>query len=235
MRGSHGGLRIADRRPQATVQHHRVLHEIERRAGLVAYLGEELLHRLGEAGDGGPPCGHLVLLQLVDDAEQRLPEPAELVLTQLDRDHGLLDLGLQRLPHRPEAEIVALCDPSGESLANAKQRNAGARDLPEFSDYRQMLADVELDAVQISTPHTTHFEQIMACLDKGLHVLTEKPMVCTVEHAHQVIAKAKEADRILMISYQRHLQPTYRFVRDKVLSGEMGDIQCIYTRQDQSW
>ncbi|MEE2831850.1 MAG: Gfo/Idh/MocA family oxidoreductase, partial [Candidatus Latescibacterota bacterium] len=69
----------------------------------------------------------------------------------------------------PEAEIVALCDPSGDSLAKAKEQNAGARDLPEFSDYRQMLADVELDAVQISTPHTTHFEQIMACLDKGLH------------------------------------------------------------------
>ncbi|MEE2834140.1 MAG: Gfo/Idh/MocA family oxidoreductase, partial [Candidatus Latescibacterota bacterium] len=113
--------------------------------------------------------------------------------------------------------------------------NAGARDLPEFSDYRQMLADVELDAVQISTPHTTHFEQIMACLDKGLHVLTEKPMVCTVEHAHQVIAKAEQADRILMISYQRHLQPAYRFVRDKVQSGEIGDIQFISALQDQCW
>jgi len=135
----------------------------------------------------------------------------------------------------PEAEIVALCDPSGDSLAKAKERNAGARDLPEFSDYRQMLADVELDAVQISTPHTTHFEQIMACLDKGLHVLTEKPMVCTVEHAHQVIAKAEQADRILMISYQRHLQPAYRFVRDKVQSGEIGDIQFISALQDQRW
>ena len=148
---------------------------------------------------------------------------------------GNASLHIGRVLKIPEAEIVALCDPSGESLANAKQRNAGARDLPEFSDYRQMLADVELDAVQISTPHTTHFEQIMACLDKGLHVLTEKPMVCTVEHAHQVIAKAKEADRILMISYQRHLQPTYRFVRDKVLSGEMGDIQFISALQDQRW
>ena len=135
----------------------------------------------------------------------------------------------------PEAEIVALCDPSGDSLAKAKEQNAGARDLPEFSDYRRMLADVELDAVQISTPHTTHFEQIMACLDKGLHVLTEKPMVCTVEHAHQVIAKAEQADRILMISYQRHLQPAYRFVRDKVQSGEIGDIQFISALQDQCW
>ena len=49
----------------------------------------------------------------------------------------------------------------------------------------------------------------MAALDKGLHVLTEKPMVCTVDHAHQVIAKAEETGKVLMISYQRHLQAQY--------------------------
>lgn len=134
-----------------------------------------------------------------------------------------------------EAEVVALCDPSSGSLALAKERNAAAQDLPEFSDYEQMLAECELDAVQISTPHTLHFEQIMASLDKGLHVLSEKPMVCTVAHAHEVIAKAKQADRILMISYQRHLQPAYRFVRDKVRTGEMGDIQFVSALQDQRW
>ena len=103
----------------------------------------------------------------------------------------------------PEAEVVALCDPSSDSLTRAKERNPEAKDLPEFTDYEKMLAEVELDAVQISTPHTLHFEQIMACLDKGLHVLSEKPMVCSVEHAHQVIAKAKQVDRTLMISYQQ--------------------------------
>ena len=135
----------------------------------------------------------------------------------------------------PEAEVVALCDPSSDSLARAKERNPGARDLPEFADYQKMLAEVELDAVQISTPHTLHFEQIMASLDKGLHVLSEKPMVCTVEHAHQVIAKANEVKRTLMISYQRHLQPAYRFVRDKVNAGEMGEIQFVSALQDQNW
>ena len=135
----------------------------------------------------------------------------------------------------PEAEVVALCDPSSDSLARAKERNPGARDLPEFADYQKMLAEVELDAVQISTPHTLHFEQIMASLDKGLHVLSEKPMVCSVEHAHKVIAKANEVNRTLMISYQRHLQPAYRFVRDKVNAGEMGDIQFVSALQDQRW
>jgi predicted dehydrogenase len=134
-----------------------------------------------------------------------------------------------------EAQIVALCDPSAESLARAKERNPDAAGLPEYSDYEKMLDEVEMDAVEISTPHTLHFEQIMTCLDKGLHVLTEKPMVCSVDHAHEVIAKAKQVDRVLMIAYQRHLQPAYRFVREKVMSGEMGEIQFISALQDQGW
>ena len=135
----------------------------------------------------------------------------------------------------PEAEVVALCDVDQASLQRAKERNAKAAELPEFTHYQEMLEQVELDAVEISTPHTLHFEQIMAALDKGLHVLTEKPMVCTVDHAHQVIAKAEETGKVLMISYQRHLQAQYRYVRNQIAAGELGDIQFISALQDQKW
>ena len=134
-----------------------------------------------------------------------------------------------------EAEVVALCDVDQASLQRAKERNAKAAELPEFTHYQEMLEQVELDAVEISTPHTLHFEQIMAALDKGLHVLTEKPMVCTVDHAHQVIAKAEETGKVLMISYQRHLQAQYRYVRNQIAAGEFGDIQFISALQDQKW
>ena len=135
----------------------------------------------------------------------------------------------------PEAEVVALCDVDQGSLQRAKERYSQAAELPEFTHYQEMLERVELDAVEISTPHTLHFEQIMAALDKGLHVLTEKPMVCTVDHAHQVIAKAEETGKVLMISYQRHLQAQYRYVRNQVAAGELGDIQFISALQDQKW
>ena len=142
---------------------------------------------------------------------------------------------LGRVLDIPEAEVVALCDVDQASLQRAKERNSQAAELPEFTHYQEMLEQVELDAVEISTPHTLHFEQIMAALDKGLHVLTEKPMVCTVDHARQVIAKAEEADKVLMISYQRHLQAQYRYVRNQIAAGELGDIQFISALQDQKW
>ena len=75
----------------------------------------------------------------------------------------------------------------------------------------------------------------MAALDKGLHVLTEKPMVCSVDHAHQVIEKAKEVGKILMVSYQRHLGAQYRYVRNQIMAGELGEIQFISALQDQKW
>ena len=142
---------------------------------------------------------------------------------------------LGRMLGIPEAQVVALCDVDQASLQRAKERNPQAAELPEFTHYQEMLEQVELDAVEISTPHTLHFEQIMAALDKGLHVLTEKPMVCTVDHARQVIAKAEETGKLLMISYQRHLEAQYRYVRNQIAARELGDIQFIAALQDQKW
>ena len=79
-----------------------------------------------------------------------------------------------------DVEVVALNDTSQASLDRLFERLPDAKGLPTFSDYKEMIKKMELDAVEISTPHTLHFEQIMASMDAGLHVLTEKPMVSFV-------------------------------------------------------
>jgi predicted dehydrogenase len=134
-----------------------------------------------------------------------------------------------------EVEVVGLCDPSPTSLDRVRERHAAVAGLPSFGDYRDLLAQVPMDAVQISTPHTLHFEQIMAALDRGLHVLSEKPMVCTVAHARQVIAKAEAVGRTLMVAYQRHLMPQFRYIRNQIMAGELGQIQFVSALQDQAW
>ena len=134
-----------------------------------------------------------------------------------------------------DTEVVALCDVSEQSLERVKDQHQGVADLPTFRDYKEMLEEVEMDAVEISTPHTLHFEQIMASLDRDLHVLSEKPMVCTVEHAHKAIARAEEKGKILMVSYQRHLAPEFRYVRNQIQCGELGEIRFISALQDQNW
>lgn len=140
-----------------------------------------------------------------------------------------------RILEMPETEVVGLCEVSETSLERVRQTHDGVAGLPVFEDHKKLLAEVEMDAVEISTPHTLHFEEIMDSLDRGLHVLTEKPMVCTVDHAHQVIDKAEKQGKILMVSYQRHLAPQYRFVRNQIQCGELGQIQFVSALQDQGW
>ncbi len=142
---------------------------------------------------------------------------------------------LRRLVNIVQARVVALSDPSEESTARMRDRVEEAGDLPHYDDHEKMIANEDLDAVVISSPHTLHYEQIVAGLEAGLHVLTEKPMVCTVAHAKAVIAKSEEVDRILMVSYQRHLAPTFRFMRNQIASGEIGPVQFVNALQDQNW
>ncbi len=140
-----------------------------------------------------------------------------------------------RLHETKKAEVVALNEPSEQSLTRFYQHCAGSESLPVYDDYKEMLANEKLDGVVIQSPHTVHFEQIMASLDQGLHVLTEKPMVCTIKHAHKVIEKAKTADRVLMISYQRHFDPQFRYMREQIQKGKLGVVQYVQALQSQEW
>jgi len=145
------------------------------------------------------------------------------------RGHG------NRLAKLPDAEIVAIADVSDEALAAFKNTVPGAADLPAYKDYEKMLKEVEMDAVEISTPHTLHFEQIMAGLENGLHVLCEKPMVCTVKHAEQVIKKAKSARKHMMVSYQRHFMGPYVYAHDVIAKNQMGSPHFLTSWQSQNW
>jgi len=135
----------------------------------------------------------------------------------------------------PDAEIVALVDIDPKRLTTAVEKVPELAGVPTFSDYKDMLKAGGLDAVEISTPHTLHFEMIMNSLDAGLHVLCEKPMVCTTPDAKKVMAKAEETGKVLMISYQRHFQPQYRYIKQLCDSGELGEITYIAALQCQGW
>ena len=145
------------------------------------------------------------------------------------RGHG------RRIAAQPDAEIVGICDVSEAAIQGFRETVDLEARTPDFTDYNEMLAAVKPDAVEISTPHTLHFQQIMDSLDAGCHVLTEKPMVCTVEHAQKVIAKVKETGKHLMIGYQRHFSPTYMYCRNVVQSGELGKVHFVTAHQCQNW
>ena len=148
---------------------------------------------------------------------------------------GIMHWHVDQLQQVKPAQIAALADTSKASLKRMLERHPHLAGLPTFADYHEMLAQVPLDGVIIATPHTLHFEQIMTCLDRGLHVLTEKPMVCSVAHAKVVIRKAAQKKRILMISYQRHFFPAFRYARQLIAEGRIGKVIFVAALQAQQW
>lgn len=141
----------------------------------------------------------------------------------------------QRIIAMPDAEIVAICDNSPEQLKAYKERYPSLANVETYLDWREMLDKTKLDAVEIHTPHTQHYEQIMESLDRGLHVLTEKPMVCRTDHAIAISKKLKETGLKLQVSYQRHFGPSYRYARELIASGGLGEIHFLTAWQCQNW
>jgi predicted dehydrogenase len=134
-----------------------------------------------------------------------------------------------------DAEIVALVDPSPDQMKMMKDQHPSVAGLSTFTDHNEMLQQVRPDAVMIATPHTQHVTQILDSLAAGAHALSEKPLVTTVADAHKVIAARDQAGKIGMVSYQRHFQPEFRYIREQIQSGAAGAVQYITVLQSQEW
>lgn len=155
---------------------------------------------------------------------------------------GLIGVGgmaqghIRNLLKLPEVQMVGMADISEVSLEKTKAGHEGAvADLPTFADYRKMLETQKPDAVVVCTPHTLHFGQAMDCLDSGAHVLLEKPMVNTVPDAHALITKIAQTGKVVGLGYQRHAQPQFRYIKERIASGEFGAVQAITALQQQGW
>ncbi|WP_308634141.1 Gfo/Idh/MocA family protein [Paenibacillus silvisoli] len=140
----------------------------------------------------------------------------------------------QLLELEDDAVIAAVTDPNKAGRDKfVDQHKLG--DIPAFSDYQEMLEQAELDAIVICSPHTMHFEQASAVLRKGLHVLIEKPMTCSSAEAEALIKLAEESGKIMQVSYQRHFQPEFLYIRDAIARGEIGKLTSITASLYQEW
>jgi len=149
---------------------------------------------------------------------------------------GLGTLGRMQLDGvtaHPDADVTVVA--GSDVAADARESFAAEYDAPAYADYESMLDSEAVDAVTVVTPHTLHYDQTVACLERGLDVLLEKPMVTETGQAVDLVNRAREADALLQIGYQRHLHPGYRAVRETVLDGEIGDVHMAACYLAQDW
>ncbi len=134
-------------------------------------------------------------------------------------------------------EIVALCEPSPEALtATAEIFAANEMPVPPNEpNLAKLLANYDLDAVFIVTPHALHHDQAQACLEAGVDVLLEKPMVMNTDEARSLIETRDRTGRLLVVAFNGSLSPEIREAVRMLRSGEFGKLLSISGTVWQRW
>jgi predicted dehydrogenase len=104
-----------------------------------------------------------------------------------------------------------------------------------YTSFDRMIERESLDAIVIVTPHVYHHRQVLDALEAGLHVLVEKPMVCSSREAEDIVKAARNSRKVVGVAYQRHLLPEFVYMRDTVKSGKLGKVEHISYTLYQDW
>ena len=148
---------------------------------------------------------------------------------------GVIGLGFfgekhaEALAGIPDIALHSLCTRRPERLAEV----AGRLDVGRtFTDYREMLADPELDAVSITTHWRDHAEPALAAMAAGKHVFCEKPMASTVEECGAMVAAARRGPGRFMVGHICRFNPRYALARREIAEGKIGRVVSMYSRRN---
>ena len=137
---------------------------------------------------------------------------------------NIADLHARGYEDEDRAEIVAVCD-RNEDRAIDRALDWGAQAY--YTDYQEMLANADLDAVEILTPHHLHSDQIIDALQAGLHVSVERPIALSMEEANKVVKTAKASGKVLQIYEPCLFYKPLLDARNLIDAGEIGDPTAI--------
>lgn len=144
---------------------------------------------------------------------------------------GLIGLGNRAQRHLTAyrelggVEVAALCDVQAERMRAA--RNGPAAGAAMYVDYRELLADKNVQAVAIAAPNYLHAEMAVAAMQAGKDVLLEKPIGIDYPQAKRVAEAARKYKRIVAVGMQRHYAHDYRKIIETVRGGALGETHLF--------
>ena len=121
----------------------------------------------------------------------------------------------------PGSTVAAVCDLRPERLTYLKVRHPS---IKAVSNCQELLDDPQIDAIEIATPVSTHFEWAMAALSANKHVLVEKPLASNSAEAIQIIDEAARRNRVLMVDHTFVYTSAVRKIRELIASNALGEI-----------
>lgn len=140
-------------------------------------------------------------------------------------------LMLRALMSHPNIEVVAAA-----SVREA-ERNAFARDfsIPVYADIDELSGLDSVDAIYIATPTHLHVEHVLMTLERGKHVLVEKPLAADLSSAQQMVEAAEKSGRVVIVGHSHSFDAPIQAMRDIVQSGEIGGVRMIHNWCYTDW
>lgn len=148
---------------------------------------------------------------------------------------SIAQLHLGYMDEIPEIELTAICDidekvlQENEERINKKLTEAGKKPVKSFVKYQDLIASGLCDAILICTPHYFHPPIAMAAFQKGMHVLTEKPIGVHSKHAKQMIAAHKKTKGLVFAAmFQQRTSPVYKKAKEIIEAGTLGEMRMFF-------
>lgn len=148
-------------------------------------------------------------------------KPVGVAIVGCGRISDLHELGYRGLD---KARILAVCD-TRKGRAQQKAKDWGAPKV--YTDYKKLLADPEIDLVELLVPHHLHAPMTVAACQAGKHVSVQKPMALTAGEADQMIEAARKAGVVLRVYENFVFYEPAVCAKQMIVDGVIGDPQMI--------
>jgi predicted dehydrogenase len=146
---------------------------------------------------------------------------------------GLIGAGGIARPHvdgynaSPDAVITAVADVFEENAQRRAEQAGG--DVKVYSDFNDLVADDNVDAVDICLPHHLHAPAILAAAKAGKHIICEKPLCLSVSQADEIAAAVESSGVTLMCAHNQLYFPAVAKAKELLTTGAIGEVYEIRT------
>jgi predicted dehydrogenase len=125
----------------------------------------------------------------------------------------------------PKAQLTAFCRRDAGQLRQMAEKFEVKH---SFTDYRDLLESGTVDGVIICSPHHLHYEHTRAALEKGLHVLLEKPITIDPAQGYELVRLAVAQERSLIVAQNPPYWSHCRFLRQQLQDGPLGELEAAH-------
>lgn len=141
-----------------------------------------------------------------------------------------------------QTELVCGCFSVDPDISLSSGRSYFLPDNRIYKTYQEMFENEvklpegeRMDFVTIVTPNRWHFEPAMMALERGFHVVVDKPMTFSLEEAQLLDAKVKETGLVLALTHVYSGYPAVKEMKERIARGDIGAVRRVYVEYPQGW